>query len=85
MRASPEANALMTQQKQAFASVDDFCNEHRWAVKEHVLLSLTAMNVDALSELEIHAICALLTSSERERSNAAKLLLKLQNARKQFY
>nr|XP_014103772.2 separin isoform X1 [Bactrocera oleae] len=80
MRPSPEANALMTQQKQAFASVDDFCNEHRWAVKEHVLLSLTAMNVDALSELEIHAICALLTSSERERSNAAKLLLKLQNA-----
>ncbi|XP_054084974.1 uncharacterized protein LOC105220867 [Zeugodacus cucurbitae] len=80
MNPSPEATALMTRQKQAFASVDDFCNEQRWAVQERVLLSLTAMNVDALSELEIHAICALLTSNEREQSNAAKLLLKLQNA-----
>ncbi|XP_053953127.1 uncharacterized protein LOC128859970 [Anastrepha ludens] len=75
-----EAATLLTRQKNAFASVDDFCNENRWESQERVLLSLTAMNIDTLSELEIHAICALLTTNSREQSNAAKLLLKLQNA-----
>ncbi|XP_067613568.1 uncharacterized protein Sse isoform X2 [Eurosta solidaginis] len=64
----------------AFASVDDFCNGCRWESQERVLLSLTAIHVDSLSELEIHAICALLTTSGREQSIAAKLLLKLQSA-----
>ncbi|XP_020713893.1 separin isoform X2 [Ceratitis capitata] len=80
IRPSAEATALAAKQRKAFATVDGFCNEYHWDTQARVLLSLTAFNVDLLSELEIHAICGLLTSNSREKSNAAKLLLQLQNA-----
>ncbi|XP_036335513.1 separin-like isoform X1 [Rhagoletis pomonella] len=79
-RSPTEAALLLSKQRKAFAKVDDFCNEYHWESQERVLLSLTAMKVESLSELEIHKICALLTSNGREQSSAAKLLLKLQTA-----
>ncbi|XP_037939345.1 uncharacterized protein LOC119672386 [Teleopsis dalmanni] len=71
---SPNVEAY---ENKAFKSVDEFCNTYKWGSKERVILSLAALHVQSISQLELFAICNTLTDKEREQTKAASLLFEL--------
>ncbi|XP_061395336.1 uncharacterized protein LOC133330955 [Musca vetustissima] len=58
--------------------IDAFCNTYNWDEQSRILLSLAASNIRDISDLEIDAICSVLTENKEQREIVIDLLNEMQ-------